>query len=77
MGGATNQWAPTLYEGVRPVVRATPRGHLHLTTELADRAIAWTREGAFLTPPRRVSNWARRWKRRRATTPRSRYSTPP
>ena len=24
MGGATNQWEPTLYEGTRPVVRMTP-----------------------------------------------------
>lgn len=57
MGGATNQWEPTLYEGTRPVVRMAPRGELHLTTELADRAIAWTREVKSVAPDKPFFLW--------------------
>ena len=56
-GGATNQWEPTLYEGTRPVVRTTPRRDLHLTTELADRAIAWTREVKSVAPDKPFFLW--------------------
>ncbi len=57
MGGATNQWEPTLYEGVRPVVRTAPRRDLHLTTELADRAISWTREVKSVAPDKPFFLW--------------------
>lgn len=57
MGGATNQWEPTLYEGTRPVVRMTPRRDYHLTTELADKAIAWTREVKSVAPDKPFFLW--------------------
>ena len=56
-GGATNQWEPTLYEGTRPVIRTTPRRDYHLTTELADRAIAWTREVKSVAPDKPFFLW--------------------
>ena len=57
MGGATNQWEPTLYEGTRPVVRTTPRHNLHLTTELVDKAIDWTRSVKSVAPDKPFFLW--------------------
>lgn len=42
-GGETNQFEPTLYDGTQMVMR--PKGEAyHLTEDLADRAIQWTRQ---------------------------------
>jgi arylsulfatase len=51
LGGESNQWSPTLYDGtvqVRP-----PRDpNYHLTTDIANQAIAWVRIQQALTPDR-------------------------
>lgn len=49
MGGETDQWNPTLFEGVRAV--PTPNSEdYHLSEDLADQAIAHVRELAGLAP---------------------------
>lgn len=40
LGGETDSFSPTLYEGTRQLIER-PAPDLHLTTDLADRAIAW------------------------------------
>ena len=57
LGGATNQWEPTLYENTRPVVRTAPRRDYHLTTELADRAISWIRTTRSVAPHKPFLMW--------------------
>jgi arylsulfatase len=49
IGGETNQWAPALYDGV---VRVEPSRdpNYHLTTDLANQAIAWMRFQQAMTP---------------------------
>jgi len=49
IGGETNQWAPAVYDGVTRV--ETPDDpNYHFTTDMTDRAIAWTRFQQALTP---------------------------
>jgi arylsulfatase len=51
IGGETNQYYPGLYEGTTAVEPPrTPEEGYHLTEDLADRAIAWTRQQKSLTP---------------------------
>jgi arylsulfatase len=51
IGGEANQWAPLLYDGTLEVeMSSDPR--YHLTTDLANRAIAWVRAQRSLTPDR-------------------------
>ena len=57
LGGATSQWEPTLYENTRPVVQMTPRRDYHLTSELADRAIAWIRTSQSVAPDKPFFMW--------------------
>ena len=57
LGGATNQWEPTLYENTRPVVRTAPRRDYHLTTELADRAISWINTTRSVAPHKPFLMW--------------------
>jgi arylsulfatase A-like enzyme len=49
IGGETNQWAPALYDGV---VRVEPSHDpdYHLTTDLANQAIAWVQFQQAMTP---------------------------
>lgn len=49
VGGETNQFEPTLIEGTTPIQRPD-RPDYHLTEDLAERAIAWTRAQKSLTP---------------------------
>ena len=49
IGGETNQWAPLLFDGVARVEPPDEEGY-HLTTDLADQAIAWTRAQHAMTP---------------------------
>ena len=49
LGGETHQFEPTLFEGTRPVTRP-PGDDYHLTTDLADRAIAWLRLQESMRP---------------------------
>jgi arylsulfatase len=51
IGGETNQYAPSLYEGMTPVEpEKTPEEGYHLTEDLADRAIGWIRQQKALMP---------------------------
>jgi arylsulfatase A-like enzyme len=51
IGGETNQWYPALYEGTKPVEPPkTPEEGYHLTEDMTDHAIAWTRSQKSLTP---------------------------
>ncbi len=51
LGGETNQYAPSLYEGTTPVEPATTADEgYHLTEDLADRTIEWVRQQQALMP---------------------------
>ena len=53
LGGETNQYYPSLYEGTTPVEPpATPEEGYHLTEDLSDRAIGWVRQQKALMPDR-------------------------
>lgn len=51
LGGETDQFAPTLYEGTTPVVRRRGSDY-HLTEDLADRAIEWMALQKAIDPER-------------------------
>ncbi|RCJ07545.1 arylsulfatase [Cupriavidus necator] len=51
MGGDTDQWHPILYEN-RNLVPASTDPNYHLTTDLADHAIAWARQVKSIAPDR-------------------------
>jgi arylsulfatase A-like enzyme len=51
MGGETNQWAPTLYDGMTRVEH-TPDPNYHFMTDMTDQSIAWVRQEQGLTPDR-------------------------
>lgn len=51
LGGETNQWAPTLYDGVTRI--EPPRDpNYHFTTDMTDQAVSWVRQQQSLTPDR-------------------------
>ena len=51
IGGESNQWYPSLYEGNTPVEPPrTPEEGYHLTEDLADHAINWVRQQKALMP---------------------------
>jgi arylsulfatase len=51
IGGETNQWYPALYAGTTPVEPdKSPEEGYHLTEDMADKAIAWTRQQKALMP---------------------------
>ncbi len=51
IGGENNQWDPALYEGTTPIEppKTAAEGY-HLTEDLTDKAIAWTRQQKALLP---------------------------
>ncbi|MEZ5742488.1 MAG: arylsulfatase [Sphingomonadaceae bacterium] len=49
VGGETDQFEPTVYEGTAPVAPPWDEDY-HLTEDLADRSIAWLREQKALRP---------------------------
>ncbi|SLK02063.1 arylsulfatase [Novosphingobium mathurense] len=49
LGGETDQFTPTLYEGTAPVDQPRREGY-HLSEDLADHSIAWMREQRALRP---------------------------
>jgi len=51
IGGETNQWAPTIYDGLTRVEHR-PDPNYHFMTDMADQAIAWVRQQQGLTPDR-------------------------
>ena len=51
IGGETNQYFPSLYEGTTPVEpQGTPEEGYHFTEDMTDRAIAWVRQQKALMP---------------------------
>jgi arylsulfatase len=51
VGGETNQWAPTLYQGTSPVEPwGTAEEGYHISEDLVDKAIAWIRGTRVMTP---------------------------
>jgi arylsulfatase A-like enzyme len=45
LGGETNQWDPSIYEGTTPVEPPkTPEEGYHFTEDMTDKAIAWVRQ---------------------------------
>ncbi|MFE3452869.1 arylsulfatase [Nonomuraea sp. NPDC059194] len=51
LGGETNQWEPTLFDGTTPVrPPRTPEQGYHLSEDLVDQMIAWIRAQRSLTP---------------------------
>src|SRR6187401_1884899 len=51
IGGETNQYYPSLYEGTTPVEpQTTPEEGYHFTEDMTDRAIAWVRQQKALMP---------------------------
>ncbi len=49
LGGETDQFEPTLYEGTSPVMRPAGENY-HLTEDMADQAIKWMRTQQAVTP---------------------------
>ncbi len=51
VGGETNQWYPSLYEGSIPVEPTqTPKEGYHLTEDLTNKSISWVRQQKALMP---------------------------
>src|SRR6187455_672595 len=51
IGGETNQWYPTLYEGTTPLEpEQTPEEGYHFTEDMTDKAIEWARQQKSLMP---------------------------
>ncbi len=51
VGGETNQWEPTLFDGTTPAEpRATAEEGYHITDEQVDQAIAWVTAQQVMTP---------------------------
>jgi arylsulfatase A-like enzyme len=51
IGGETNQWAPTLYDGLTRI-EAPADPNYHFMTDMTNQAIAWVRQQQGLTPDR-------------------------
>jgi len=49
IGGETDQWAPSLYDGLTPVDKPRGPGY-HFMTDMTDQAIAWMKFQKALTP---------------------------
>jgi arylsulfatase len=49
LGGETNQWAPFVYDGVRPVELPDDPDY-HFLTDMTDQTVAWIRYQKALTP---------------------------
>jgi arylsulfatase len=51
VGGETNQWYPTIYEGTTPVEPwGTPEDGYHFMEDMTDRAILWAHQQKAMTP---------------------------
>ncbi len=49
IGGETNQWAPFLYDGVKPVELPHDPNY-HFMTDMTDKAVTWVRHQQAMTP---------------------------
>ena len=53
IGGETNEWYPSLYEGTTPVrLERTPEQGYHFLEDMTDKALAWIGQQKALTPDR-------------------------
>ena len=53
LGGETNQYVPSLYDGTTPIEpEGSAEDGYHFTEDMTDRAIAWARQNTALTPDR-------------------------
>ncbi|MCM8622414.1 MAG: arylsulfatase [Candidatus Accumulibacter sp.] len=52
MGGETNQWAPTIYDGLQKIETPASPGY-HFMTDMTNQAIKWMRYQKSLTPDKR------------------------
>ena len=69
IGGENNQWDPALYEGTTPIEPPkTPAEGYHLTEDLADKFIAWTRQQKALLPGQAVLRLLRAGRHARAAS---------
>ena len=69
IGGENNQWDPALYEGTTPIEPPkTPAEGYHLTEDLTDKAIAWTRQQKALLPRQAVLHLLRAGRHARAAS---------
>jgi arylsulfatase len=51
IGGETNQWYPSIYEGTTPIEPdKTPEQGYHFTEDMTDKAIKWVRQQKALMP---------------------------
>ena len=51
IGGETNQWYPSIYEGTTPIEpKKTPEEGYHFMEDMTDRAINWVRQQKALMP---------------------------
>ncbi len=57
IGGATNQWNPTLFENNRPVRYRPKSTDYHLTTEMTDRSLDWLRALDVADPDKPFFLW--------------------
>jgi arylsulfatase len=51
LGGETNQWAPFIYDGTKPVELPNDPNY-HFLTDMTDQAVAWIKYQKALTPDR-------------------------
>ena len=69
IGGENNQWDPALYEGTTPIEPPkTPAEGYHLTEDLTDKAIDWTRQQKALLPRQAVLHVLRAGRHPRAAS---------
>ncbi|WP_299625191.1 arylsulfatase [Pelagibius sp.] len=57
VGGATNQWKPTLFENTRPVRHRAKSEDYHLTTEMTDKSLEWVRALDVTKPDKPFFLW--------------------
>ena len=57
IGGATNQWNPTLFENTRPVRHRAQSDDYHLTTEMTDKSLDWIRVLDVVSPEKPFFLW--------------------
>ncbi len=57
IGGATNQWKPTLFENTRPVRQRAKTDNYHLTTEMTDKSLEWIRTLDVANPDKPFFLW--------------------
>lgn len=52
IGGETNQWYPTIFDGTAPLTVGRPEDGYHFMEDMTDKAITWLRQQKSLAPDR-------------------------